>query len=252
MSPFHYATATAVATTAAAISFLPATTRYWVTGAVLLLYSVITLIGVFEIRLNYFCKALLRGHPGKNRIALTFDDGPDSVATPAILNLLKEHDAKATFFCIAEKAISNPDIILRILKDGHTLGNHSHSHKWWTNFFTTNPMTEEILRAQLVFKEICGKAPRYYRSPMGLTNPHLQQALKTTGLILVGWDVRPFDQGRPPLETVARVTKASRDGSIILLHDGDSSAQNIYTVVKALLIDFRKSGYSFVNLDGLE
>ncbi len=251
MTPFYYATIAAAATIGGAALLLPAPARWWGAGTALLLYLAVTAAGVSLISLNYFCKALLRGAPGKKRLALTFDDGPDPSATTALLDLLKEHGARASFFCVAERAKANPEIVRRIKQEGHTLGNHSYGHKWWTNFFTGRPMKAEILMAQKVFKEVCGEAPVYYRSPMGLTNPHLRGVLAETGLTLVGWDVRPFDRGRPPGETAERIIGAAGDGSIVLLHDGGASPGDLTAAVAAVLAHFKALGYTFVNLDEL-
>ncbi|HBA60708.1 MAG TPA: polysaccharide deacetylase family protein [Elusimicrobia bacterium] len=251
MTPFHYATAAAAACLAGSAFFLPGQARWWGAATALLAYGAVTAAGVFEIRLNYFCPALRHGRPGKKRIALTFDDGPDPAATPALLDLLKERGARATFFCVAERAKDNAALVRRITAEGHTLGNHSCAHRWWTNFLTGGPMKAEILGAQQVFKELCGETPRYYRSPMGLTNPHLGPVLAEAGLTLAGWDVRPFDRGTPAGTTAARVNGAARDGSIVLLHDGGAAAESLCAAVAEIISHFTALGYSFVNLDEL-
>ena len=214
-----------------------------------MLYLLISGAGVFSSSLNYFCDSVRGGKPGRKRIALTFDDGPDPVATPALLDVLLAHQARATFFCVGELAEANPEIVRRIVKEGHTLGNHSYQHKWWTNFLTGIPLETEILRAQLALKDLTGAAPAYYRSPMGLTNPHLGPVLRALELRLISWDVRPFDRGTPAEVTAARVSKAAGDGSIVLLHDGGVSPEDLTAAVTEIIGRFQALGYTFVSLD---
>jgi len=251
MTRYHYATLLTAAGFIAAAIFLNGPARWWCAGALLLAYLAGSGLGVFAIRWNYYCDSICRGKPGRKRLALTFDDGPDPVATPALLDLLKSRGARAAFFCVGERAKASPDIVRRIVKEGHTLGNHSYAHKWWTNFLTGLPMEAEILRAQRILADLSGTSPEYYRSPMGLTNPHLGPALRSLGLKLVGWDVRPYDRGKPAKGTAASVAGAAGDGSIVLLHDGGASPENLTAAVSEIIERFQALGYTFVSLDEL-
>ncbi len=236
---------------------LPSPVRWWCSGGLVAGYLLLSGVGVFAVGMDYYCVAVRRGKAGKKRIALTFDDGPDGETTPLLLDLLKKHKAHATFFCVGERAEANPEVIKRIVKEGHTLGNHSHAHHWWTNFLTRRPLVDEINRAQRVLTELSGIAPRYYRSPMGLSNPHLAPALKATGLKLIAWDVRPFDRGKPAETIIRRIvgkgpgTGPASDGSIVLLHDRGAAPGNLKPAVTEIIERFRAQGYSFVSLDEL-
>jgi peptidoglycan-N-acetylglucosamine deacetylase len=86
---------------------------------------------------------------------------------------------------------------------------------------------------------------------MGLTNPHLELVLRAAGLKLIGWDVRPYDRGTPAKVTAGRIAAAARDGSIVLLHDGGASPDNLTAAVKEVIERFQALGYSFVSLDEL-
>ena len=238
-------------------ALLPSPARWWCAGGLAAAYLVISVAGVFAVRMNYYVEAVCRGKTGKKRIALTFDDGPDSEATPLLLDVLKAHQAHATFFCVGRRAEANAAIVRRIVAEGHTLGNHSYSHHWWTNFLTKKPLVREINRAQLVLSGLSGLSPKYYRSPMGLANPHLAPALRETGLKLIAWDVRPFDRGLPAETMVNRIagtekgTGSAGDGSIVLLHDGGASSVNLASAVTEMIKRFQAGGYSFVSLDEL-
>ncbi|HAH31203.1 MAG TPA: hypothetical protein DCL44_02695 [Elusimicrobia bacterium] len=251
MTLFYYATAVTTAGIAGAAALLDGPARWWCAGSLFLGYLAISAAGGFAIKMNYFCKSVCRGKPGKKRIALTFDDGPDAEATPALLEVLKKHKARATFFCTGEHAHAHEEILRRIVAEGHTLGNHSYRHKWWTNFLAGGPLKTEILRTQQVIKDLSGISPKYYRSPMGLTNPHLGPVLRATGLKLIGWDVRPYDRGTPAKVTVARIAGAARDGSIVLLHDGGASPENLAAAATGVIKHFQALGYSLVSLEEL-
>jgi peptidoglycan/xylan/chitin deacetylase (PgdA/CDA1 family) len=231
--------------------------RWWFAVGLAAAYGVVSVLGVFIARMNYYCVAVCHGKPGKKRIALTFDDGPDEKVTPILLDTLQKHGAHATFFCVGERAVENPTLIRRMAAEGHTLGNHSYAHKWWTNFLTKKPLVTQILRTQQVLEDLSGKSPQYYRSPMGLSNPHLGSALRETELQLIAWDVRPFDRGKSAHALVARIAGEGKkigsagDGSIVLLHDGGASAENLINAVTQIMESFQKLGYSFVSLDEL-
>jgi peptidoglycan/xylan/chitin deacetylase (PgdA/CDA1 family) len=238
-------------------ALLPSPDRWWCAGGLAAVYLLISVTGVFAVRMNYYVEAVCRGNAGKKRIALTFDDGPDNRTTPLLLDILKAHQAHATFFCVGRQARESPELIKRIVAEGHTLGNHSYSHHWWTNFLTTKPLAREINRAQGALRDLSGVSPRYYRSPMGLSNPHLAAALRKTGLKLVAWDVRPFDRGSAAKTIVRRIAGTdrmagpARDGSIVLLHDGGGVFENLAPAVAEIIERFQSRGYSFVNLDEL-
>ena len=248
---FNSATAITAAGIAASTALLESPARWWCAGSLFVAYLILSGAGVFAIRMNYYCDSLCRGTPGKKRIALTFDDGPDPEATPALLDVLGSHKAHATFFCVGERAQAHVGMIERIAKEGHTLGNHSYRHKWWTNFLSRKPLKAEISHAQQIFTDLSGIPPRYYRSPMGLTNPHLGPVLRALGLKSIGWDVRPYDRGTPARTIVDRIISSARDGSIVLLHDGGASPENLTAAVGEIVERFQALGYSFVSLDEL-
>ncbi|MEK7721885.1 MAG: polysaccharide deacetylase family protein [Elusimicrobiota bacterium] len=251
MTRFHYATTVTAVGIIGSAALLGGPARWWCAGSLFSAYLIISGAGVFAIGLNYYCESVCRGKPGNKRIALTFDDGPDPEATPTLLKVLETYKARATFFCTGERAEANGDIIRRIVKEGHTLGNHSYAHKWWNNFLPGRPLKAEILHARQVLRELSGISPRYYRSPMGLTNPHLGPVLRATGLKLIGWDVRPYDRGTPAKVIISRIAGAARDGSIVLLHDGGASPENLAAAVTGVIERFQSLGYTFVNLDEL-
>ena len=225
--------------------------RRWLCAGVIAAYLIVVGLGVAFIQLSFFGKAFCRGKPGAMRAALTFDDGPDPAATPRLLDVLADLRAPATFFCVGERVRACPEIVRRAAAEGHALGNHSQRHAWWTNFLVGRGLRDEIARAQEAIGATTGFAPAHYRSPMGLTNPHLPGALAKLGLTLVGWDVRALDRGARPEEVVGRILSKVRDGSIVLLHDGGADPDTLVAAVRGAVRGLRERGYALVRVGEL-
>ena len=206
--------------------------------------------GVAFIRMNFFMPALNRGSTEKREIALTFDDGPDPESTTALLDLLKQENVRATFFCIGERVRANPAVAERIVDEGHLIGNHSEHHGWWTNFLFGRRLREELSAAQQSIESTTAVAPRYYRPPLGLMNPHYRSALRYVGLSLVGWDVRSFDLRDTPVESIAeRILRKARPGSIIALHDAGPGPDRVTNLARLLIASLQEQGYAFARID---
>jgi peptidoglycan/xylan/chitin deacetylase (PgdA/CDA1 family) len=225
--------------------------RWFVLGLLLTAYLVIFILGVSVLKLNFFVKATCRGDPTAKRIALTFDDGPDPVATRNLLEVLRHHQIKAAFFPIGTKTRDYPEIIKQIDQEGHLLGNHSFRHAWWTNFLISGALDREIRMAQEAIDAAVGKVPAYFRPPMGLTNPHLRRALKKHGLLVVGWDVRPFDTTANTEKVIKRVLKKIRNGSIIVLHDTGRIPADLVRLTDELVTKIKERKYTFSELEEL-
>lgn len=252
MSRFATITVAFAATMAGVALWTDGTTRWWALASTAGVYAAIVGAGVACIRLRLFVDAICRGKPGGMRIALTFDDGPDPAATPALLGVLQEQGVKAAFFCVGQKVLSAPDLARRIASEGHLLANHSYRHAWWTNFLTGRALSNEIALAQNAIEETTGHNPSYYRPPVGLTNPGLSAALNEAGLACIGWDVRGLDRNPRRWETVVRrVTRKAADGSIVVLHDGGADPARLVAVVSAIIARLRSRGYNLARLDEL-
>jgi peptidoglycan/xylan/chitin deacetylase (PgdA/CDA1 family) len=251
MSRFHTLTILVVLTALGAGLSLTSPIRWFVLGLLLTAYLVIFILGVSVLKLNFFVKATCRGDPTAKRVALTFDDGPDPVATQNLLEVLKHHQIKAAFFPIGIKTREYPEIIKRINQEGHILGNHTFRHAWWTNFLISRGFDREIRMAQEVIEDAVGKVPAYFRPPMGLTNPHLLRVLKKHGLSVVGWDIRPFDTTANAEKVINRVLKKIRNGSIIALHDTGRIPADLVRLTDELVIKIKERNYTFGELEEL-
>ena len=157
-------------------------------------------------------------------IALTIDDGPDPEVTPAVLDVLDAHNAKATFFCIGERASAHPDLCRDIVHRGHAVENHSHRHRHSFSLSGPRGLVRELQTSQTILAGITGQAPAFFRAPAGLRNPFLDPVLSRLGLQLASWTRRGFDtRERDPIKLLQRLRHGMRAGDILLLHDGNAA-----------------------------
>jgi peptidoglycan/xylan/chitin deacetylase (PgdA/CDA1 family) len=157
-------------------------------------------------------------------VALTFDDGPDPSVTPAVLDLLEQSGARATFFCVGHRAEAHPDIVAAIRDRGHGVENHTYSHPNGFAFRGPRGLRREIQRAQMAIERSGGGRPKLFRAPAGIQNPWLSLVLAGAGLSLVSWTRRGFDTvTRDGALVAARLARGLREGDILLLHDASSA-----------------------------
>ena len=184
-------------------------------------------------------------HQEKQKIALTFDDGPHPSGTPVLLDGLAERNVKVTFFVIGENAVKYPKLLTREAEEGHIIGNHTYSHVDLTKM--SREMTEcELEKTNTAIEEITGKKTEYMRPPYGAWKKEMEE---NTGMIAVLWNVDPLDWNTDnETEIVNKVVTETEENDIILLHDCYLSS------VKAALriIDIMQAkGYEFVTVDEL-
>jgi peptidoglycan/xylan/chitin deacetylase (PgdA/CDA1 family) len=159
-----------------------------------------------------------------DQVAITFDDGPDAEVTPRVLEILSAHGAKATFFCIAQRAQAHPGIMQAIVAAGHRVENHSYRHAGHFALFLPRAMGRDVARAQEILAALAGDPPRYFRAPVGMRNPAMGFVLAAQGLRLVSWTRRGLDSvTRDPERVLRRLTRGLKAGDILLLHDGSSA-----------------------------
>ncbi len=193
------------------------------------------IVPVFLPRARLYAPVLARLPGDQPRVWLTIDDGP-SDDTPAMLDLLDAHDAKATFFLVGERAAQRPELVREILARGHDLGNHSHRHpQAWFWLLGPRRMADEIGQAQQTLAELAGRPPRWYRSVVGMTNPFVAPSLRRWRLTRVAWSARGFDGvGCEPTTSIARVVRDLAPGAIVLLHEGAAHGHNP-TILRGVL-----------------
>ena len=155
-------------------------------------------------------------------VALTFDDGPDPIFTPQILDVLAAHHAHATFFVLGSRAAQHPDVIRRIHAEGHTVGTHTQSHRIGFHFASPTNVQREISAAIAIVAGILPESPTLFRPPQGLRTPMFGSAWRRLrGLTCVTWSTRGLDSfATTPEQIVARIAPHLEPGAIVTLHDG--------------------------------
>ncbi|RRQ49716.1 polysaccharide deacetylase family protein [Maribacter algicola] len=210
----------------------------------------LTLCGSFFIRWNYHMTSLNSNNEiNKPQIAITFDDGPHPEYTPKALSLLEKYNAKATFFCIGKNIAKHPELIKEIIRQGHSVGNHTFSHANTFGFFGTSKVTQELNRTNKIVEKLTGLKMTLYRPAFGVTNPSIARAVKNLELNSIGWNVRSLDTTfRNENQVLKRITSKTEEGSIILLHD--TSAKSI-AVLERLLVFLENRKLESVTVDQL-
>lgn len=236
---------------AAALSAVALACGFWplLTASLMTLFIAIGL-GVAIPQLSFFGPFICRGNPARRQVALTFDDGPDPRSTPALLEVLREQEVEAAFFVIGKKVVAEPHLANQILRGGHLLENHTYEHSYATNFYSTGKLAAELTRTQQAIEKATGITPRFFRPPVGLSNPNIFHAANALRLKVIGWNIRSLDTRlTDPQQIVRRIERRLRPGAIILLHDGNIPAERLVVTVKLLLTKLREHDYEVVRLD---
>lgn len=166
-----------------------------------------------------FSPVVNRG-PGESRsVVLTFDDGPAPPFTEQVLEILAEHGIQATFFLCGKNVESHPELARRIVREGHTIGNHTYSHPF---LFARSRsfIAREIDRAQEAIERITGVRPTLFRPPYGVRWFGLMPILRERGLRMVMWSVMGFDWKYQTQGIIWAIKSRLHPGAVILLHDG--------------------------------
>jgi peptidoglycan/xylan/chitin deacetylase (PgdA/CDA1 family) len=194
-----------------------------------------------------------RGLPspdGKVRVALTFDDGPNGADTAAILDALRTHGAHATFFVVGEAARRHPELVRRMVAEGHVVGSHTADHRKLA-WLSAADVARQLDGATTAIVEAGAPTPRWFRAPHGFKSPFLPSALRQRDLHMVAWSHGVWDTDRPGAEVIAeRAIGCLSDGEILLLHDGTSGADRSQTAaaLPSILSAAARRGVTFVTV----
>jgi peptidoglycan/xylan/chitin deacetylase (PgdA/CDA1 family) len=190
-------------------------------------------------------------------IALTFDDGPDSIYTPRILDILKEKHIKATFFLIGKKIKQYPKIVERIAREGHSVGNHTYTHLYLPHF-EFNQIETQITDTQNLIDSICGKSIKLFRPPWGAINKELTRKINNMGYKVVLWDIDPrdYDTIKSDAHSIVRTILARRNRNrIILMHSAsysnNESRKNTINALPEIIDDLTIQGFYFETIPEL-
>lgn len=213
--------------------------------------------GVLRPGSSVLYPTLRRGPRDRPRVALSFDDGPDPEVTPAVLDALAAHGARATFFAIGRAIDAHPELARRLVAEGHELANHSWSHSRWGSFAMPRAQGAEIERGERAVAAIAGTGGSpLYRAPFGVKSPPFTEAARARRLTLVAWSLHSRDTfGAEPKRVAARVLRRIRPGDIVLLHDGHDRPGRHRTgcahAVPLILAGLRERGLECVTVSDL-
>jgi peptidoglycan/xylan/chitin deacetylase (PgdA/CDA1 family) len=192
--------------------------------------------------------------PTAGCVAITIDDGPDPHVTPAVLDLLERHRARATFFCIGDRVLAHPQLAREIVRRGHTIENHSLHHFYRFSILGPWKMAREVLGGADAIATVTGRRPTLFRAPAGFRNPFLEPILARSGLRLVSWTRRGFDTvEKDPAIVGERLLRRLAAGDILLLHDGRAACcadgrPVILAVLPEVLTAIRRAGLNTTTL----
>ena len=189
---------------------------------------------------------------GQKRVAVTFDDGPHPRYTPQILDILAEYNVKATFFMVGSNADYYPELVRRVLAEGHEIGNHTYNHYHTANV-STEVLAQDILACGVTLSKYTGGTPpKLFRPPEGVFNEEIKAFCEREGYTLVMWSVDTRDWAHTPVsDIVAGVRAHVQDGSIILMHDFIGKKSPTPTALRKIIPMLQESGYELVTISRL-
>ncbi|GAA4894821.1 polysaccharide deacetylase family protein [Flaviramulus aquimarinus] len=198
----------------------------------------------------------------KKVIYLTFDDGPTPEITNWTLNILKQYNAKATFFCIGNNIEKHPKIFQNILDEGHAIGNHTHNHiKGWKtkakDYIENIKKTDELIKYQTLNSNTSkivnhqSSTTNLFRPPYGQITPKQGKNLIKLGYKIIMWDVLSLDWDKNVDKDTCldNVIKKTTNGSIVVFHDSVKASKNMQYILPKVLEHFSKKGYGFKMLE---
>ena len=226
---------------------------WWVYVIVFLIGFTIAYFGTTQISSNYHMPAYCKvpNHP-KKEIAITFDDGvTNPEQSNKVLDVLKQYQAPATFFCIGKNLESEEQVAVlkRMDAEGHLIGNHSYSHANMFDFFSAQKVGEEVAQMDAIVEKHIDKKPLFFRPPYGITTPNIAKAIETSKHKTIGWSLRSLDTVLKDEELLMkRVTKKLKKGDVLLFHD---HLECMPAFLSLFLEYVLKEGYTIVGVDQL-
>lgn len=186
-------------------------------------------------------------------LCLTFDDGPDKVQTPKVLEILKKYNAKATFFVVGEEIEYQKSILKKVFNAGHDIGNHFYAHEN-INKLTESQIKESIKKTNDLIYEVTNKKPKYVRPPYGIVNDKLKKVCGELGMDIIIWtDDKDSLDWKKTVDSVIinNLTKKVSNGDIFLFHDGNKTFTNTLSAIDVIIPTLQKKGYKFVSISTL-
>ncbi|WP_223589053.1 polysaccharide deacetylase family protein [Neobacillus bataviensis] len=185
-------------------------------------------------------------------IAITFDDGPNPIYTPQVLEIFSEAGGKATFFMIGEQMSKYPELVKKVAEQGHEIGNHTYSHLRLSQL-TQEECSEEIERNESLVEELAGRKPVVFRPPYFDYNHVTLSVLEQKGYPMIGaLNLEAHDWEQPGVDHILAVSRdCVSNGSILLFHDGYGDRSQSIKAVRILVSELSSQGYQFVTVSSL-
>ncbi|QTD40662.1 polysaccharide deacetylase family protein [Sporosarcina sp. Te-1] len=184
-------------------------------------------------------------------IALTFDDGPHRKYTAEILDLLKKHEAKATFFIVGANAEKNPEVVLRMYEEGHELANHTYSHK---SRMSVSRLIQELKKTDETIYAITGYSSTLFRPVEGVYTDEIVDAVSKEGyqLVMWSWHLDTLDWKNPGVNKIVKfVLDGAKEGNVVLFHDGGGNRRQTVAALEKILPELAREGYTFVTISDM-
>ncbi|BAY63547.1 polysaccharide deacetylase (plasmid) [Nostoc linckia NIES-25] len=183
-------------------------------------------------------------------IALTFDDGPAPKYTQQVLQILKQQNIKATFFCVGEMVHYFPQIAKLEVAEGHAIGNHTWHH--WYRKMNLSVAAREIESTATAIYQTMGVKTSLFRPPYGILNNGVADYAKKNNYAVLMWSDDSIDYRRPPVSRlVNNVLKYAKPGGIVLMHDGGGDRSHTVKALPQIIASLKQHGYKFVTIPEL-
>ena len=215
----------------------------------IIVYAVILFYGCYYIGSNFFIKVVCSLKTTEKVIAISFDDGPDQVNTPQLLETLNENGIGAGFFCIGNKINGNQDLLKQIDDEGHIIGNHSFSHSFWFDMLSSDKMMNDLQEMNKETYKVINQKPKLFRPPYGVTNPNLKKAIIAGSFTPIGWSVRTMDTvTNDPNKLLKKALASLAPGAVYLFHD---TSKATVAMLPEFLRQVKLNGYTIIRPDKL-
>ena len=193
------------------------------------------------------------GDTSQKVLYLTFDAGYENGCTEKILDVLQQHQVKAAFFLVGNYMEKNPDLVRRMVEEGHIVGNHTMHHPDMSQLSDPAAFSKELADLETLFRETTGKElPKYYRPPQGLYSQENLKAAQALGYKTVFWSLAYADwnnNAQPTREQAfQKLLPRTHNGAVVLLH---STSQTNAAILDELLTTWEQQGYTFKTIDNL-
>jgi peptidoglycan/xylan/chitin deacetylase (PgdA/CDA1 family) len=203
---------------------------------------------------TFFRPVLIRGPRDGKRVALTFDDGPAEPFTEQVLDILREHRVPATFFVCGKNVERHPELLRRIVAEGHEVGNHTYSHLF-VYFKSRRRIAEEIDRTQAIIEKVTNIRPKIFRPPYGARWFGLVPTLLERGMHMILWSATGYDWKKDVQGITRAALRELKPGAVILLHDGRNALpaskidrSRTVAALPSIIAGTRQQGYTFAPL----